>query len=274
MFYFLCVPKTQNQQQIAGVQEEGQRARDITLRPPSARNSHLAALRFAQTGAVAAENAEAALLGRGVAQPVLLQAERPSLRPQSARHVQRPHRHPLRHHQIHRFGSFACFTGRLSGQSEPKSLRRTPPRPAHRLQIRRRLPCIRAVALTTKDRKLFDCSPGYGLLTVASSIFPIDGPPRCASSPADLQPNGSLRRNGSLQKAPAPLPRRSALVTRSVVLARWVDRSRRRRASRPPIALCRCIRASRGNPRFSPARKARRRVRKARRRVKRSRRSR
>ncbi|CBK21686.2 uncharacterized protein [Blastocystis hominis] len=55
------------------------------------------------------------------------------------------------------------------------------------------------------DRKLFDCSPGYGLLTVASSIFPID----------DLQANGSLRRNGSLQKIPTPLPRRSALVTRS-----------------------------------------------------------
>ena len=223
-----------------------------------------AALRFAQTGAIAAENAEAALLGRGVAQPVFVQAKRPSLRPQSARHVQRPQHHPLRHHQIHRFGSFACFTGRLSRQSEPKSLRRTAPRSAHRLQIRRRLPRMRKWLLIPQDRKLFDCSPGYGLLTVASSIFPIDGSLRCAFSPADLQPNGSLRRNGSLQKIPTPLPRRSALVTRSVALKRWVDRSRRRRASNPPIAHCRCIRTSRDNPRFCPVSPARR-ARKARR---------
>lgn len=118
--------------------------------------------------------------------------------------------------------------------------------------------------LTTQDRKLFDCSPGYGLLTVASSIFPIDGPPRRLFSSADLQSSGSLRRNGSLQKAPTPLPRRSALVTRSVVLMRRVDRSRRRRASSPPIARCPCIRASRDSRRFcrasraSRARKARR----------------
>ena len=118
--------------------------------------------------------------------------------------------------------------------------------------------------LIPQDRKLFDCSPGYGLLTVASSIFPIDGSLRCAFSPADLQPNGSLRRNGSLQKIPTPLPRRSALVTRSVALKRWVDRSRRRRASNPPIAHCRCIRTSRDNPRFCPVSPARR-ARKARR---------
>ena len=155
MFYFLRVRKTQNQQQIAGLQEEGQRARDITLCPPSARNSHLAAFRFSQTGAIATENAEAALLRCGVAQPVFVQAKRSSLRPQSARHVQRPQHHPLRHHQIHRFGSFACFTGRLSRQSEPKSLRRTAPRSAYRLQIRRRLPCIRKMAPDSPGSQAF-----------------------------------------------------------------------------------------------------------------------
>ena len=122
---------------------------------PSARNSHLAAFHFSQTGAIAAENAEAALLRCGVAQPVFVQAKRSSLRPQSACHVQRPQYHPLRHHQIHRFGSFACFTGRLSRQSEPKSLRRTAPRSAYRLQIRRRLPCIRKMAPDSPGSQAF-----------------------------------------------------------------------------------------------------------------------
>lgn len=39
------------------------------------------------------------------------------------------------------------FTIRLSGQSQSKSIRRPPPRSAHRLQIRRRVPCICSVVL-------------------------------------------------------------------------------------------------------------------------------
>ena len=69
---FLSLRNSQNPQQAADVAEEGQRAGNITLRWPSLANSRVAARRFAQTSAVAAENAEAALIRSRVAQPLVL----------------------------------------------------------------------------------------------------------------------------------------------------------------------------------------------------------